>query len=108
MNFEYLLTITVGILFSLVWGFFVLQLIITAIGMATEYSGNADTLKKAQQTLTAGIKGVAIALGTIILLNTLLTILGVNLGGLNPVTYIVGRINALEECLRDYGACGGE
>jgi hypothetical protein len=104
MNFEYLLTITVGVLFTLVMGFFVLQLIITAIGMATEYSGNADTLKKAQQTLTAGIKGVAIALGTIILLNTLLTILGVSVG--NPVTYIVERINALESCLKNYKTCG--
>lgn len=106
MNFELLINTVVGILFSLVLGFFVLQLIITAIGMATEYSGNADTLKKAQQTLTAGIKGVAVALGAVLLLNFILTILGVNIGAGGPVAYITGRINALEACLRDYTTCG--
>lgn len=106
MNFELLINTVVGILFSLVLGFFVLQLIITAIGMATEYSGNADSLKKAQQTLTGGIKGVAVALGTILLLNFILTLLGVNLGTGGPVSYITGRINALEACLRDYTKCG--
>jgi hypothetical protein len=106
MNFEVLINLVVGILFSLVLGFFVLQLIITAITMATEYSGNADTLKKAQQTLTAGIKGIALALVTVILLNTILSILGVTSVSGNPVTYITGRIQALESCLRDYNTCG--
>lgn len=106
MDFNLLINVTVGILASLVGGFFILQLILTAISMATDFSGSTDTLKKAQQTLTGGIKGIAVALGTILLLNFILYVLGVGLGEAGPVAYIVGRIDALEACLRDYAECG--
>lgn len=104
-DFGLLINIAIGILVTLVGGFFVLQLIITAIGMATEYSGNAEGLKKAQQTLSAGVKGIAVAIGTVLVLNFLLNILGV--GGFEggPVGFVVEKITNLEECLKNYEAC---
>lgn len=106
MDFSLLINISVGILASLVGGFFILQLILTAIDMATDYAGSSEKLKKAQQTLTSGIKGIVVTLGTILLLNFILYVLGVNLGTGGPVAYIVGRIEALEACLRNYEDCG--
>lgn len=105
INFEYLINSSIGILFSLIIGFFILEIVKIAITLSTEYEGKTDTLKKLNQTVTANIKGVAIALGTALFLNFLLTLLGIEVIP-NPGKYIDESILKLEKCIRSYQECG--
>lgn len=105
IDFEYLINSSIGILFSLIIGFFVLELVKIAITLSTEYEGKADTLKKLSQTLTANIKGVVIALGTALFLNFILTLLGIQVI-VNPGKFIDESMKKLEDCIRNYSQCG--
>jgi hypothetical protein len=105
IDFEYLINSSIGILFSLIIGFFILELVKIAITLSTEYEGKADTLKKLSQTLTANIKGVVIALGTVLFLNFILTLLGIQVI-VNPGEYIDESMKKLEDCIRNYSQCG--
>jgi len=104
IDFEYLINSSIGILFSLIIGFFILELVKVAITLGTDYEGKTDTLKKLNQTLTANIKGVVIALGTALFLNFILTLLGIEVIP-NPGEYIDESMTKLESCIRNYSNC---
>ncbi len=98
-----LLNTTVGILFSLVIGFFILEFIIGALTLATDYS-NPKALETAKSTFTSAIKGLVISLGAIIVMNSLLKAL--DLPGIsNPVTNLATQLTNLEKCIRNYSSC---
>jgi hypothetical protein len=98
-----LLNTTVGILFSLVIGFFILEFILGALNLATDYS-NKDALENAKKTFTSAIKGLVISLGAIIIMNSILPALGLSAIS-NPAETLATQLTNLENCIRDYSSC---
>lgn len=104
INWNDLLTTTVGIFFSILLGFFVLKLSIGALNLATSY-GEKDSLKKFRDILTASIKGLIIALGGLIIVNSIFTFL--NIGTIsNPLEKFSLEAKKFENCIRNYDTCG--
>ena len=99
-----LLNTTVGIMFSLVIGFFVLEFILGALNLATAYN-DPKAMETAKNTFTAAIKGLVISLGAIIVLNSILPALGLS-GISNPATTLAEELTKLEKCIRKYDDCG--
>ena len=60
INWGSLLNTTVGIMFSLVIGFFVLEFILGALNLATAYN-DPKAMETAKNTFTAAIKGLVIS-----------------------------------------------
>jgi hypothetical protein len=98
-----LLNTTVGIIFSLVIGFFILEFILAAIALATDYN-NPKAMETAKNTFTAAIKGLVISLGAIIVMNSILPALGLRSIS-NPATTLADQMTKLEKCIRDYSTC---
>ena len=98
-----LLNTTVGIMFSLVIGFFVLEFILGALNLATAYN-DPKAMETAKNTFTAAIKGLVISLGAIIVLNSILPALGLS-GISNPATTLAEQLTKLEKCVRNYSTC---
>jgi len=95
---------TVGIFFSILLGFFVLKLVIGALNLATSY-GEKDALKKFKDILTANIKGLLIAVGGFVIVNSIFYFL--NIGRIsNPIEKFADEFENLEKCIRDYSSCG--
>jgi hypothetical protein len=95
-----------GIFFSIILGFFVLKIALSALNLATSY-GEKDALKKFKDVLTANIKGLAIGLGSLFILNTIFYFLNINTGGsLNVFKRFSEELCKLETCLRNYDNCG--
>jgi hypothetical protein len=106
INWTDFLTTSFGIFFSIILGFFVLKIVLSALNLATSY-GEKDALKKFQETLTAGIKGLAISIGALFILNTVFYFLNINTGtSFNPLAKFSEEICKLETCLRKYESCG--
>jgi SpoIID/LytB domain protein len=105
IDFSYLINVSIGILFSLIIGFFILRAVISAIAFATDYEGKKETLEEAKKSLTAAVKGVVIALGTFIFLNFILSLLGIAPIE-NPGEYIEKKLDNLYVCLYNYSLCG--
>lgn len=105
LDFAYLINTSIGILFSVIIGFFILKAILSAIAFATDYEGKKETLENAKKSLTAAIKGVIIALGTFLFLNFILYLLGISPIE-NPGQYIEERLDKLYVCLYNYSLCG--
>ena len=103
IDWSALLNTTVGIIFSLVIGFFILEFIIGAISLATDYN-NPKALETAKSTFTAAIKGLVISLGAIIVMNSILPALGLSAIS-NPATTLAEQMTNLEKCIRDYSNC---
>lgn len=105
IDFSYLINVSIGILFSLIIGFFILRAVISAIAFATDYEGKKETLEEAKKSLTAAVKGVVIALGTFIFLNFILSLLGIAPIE-NPGEYVQERLDSIYVCLYNYSLCG--
>jgi len=105
IDFAYLINASIGILFSLIIGFFILKAILSAIAFATDYEGKKETLEQAKKSLTSAVKGVIIALGTFIFLNFILSLLGIAPIE-NPGKYIQRRLDEMYICLYNYSLCG--
>ena len=99
-----LLTTSFGIFFSLIIGFFVLQFVLAAITLATDY-GNEKALETAKKTLSSAIKGLVISLGSWIVLNSILPALGINTSITNPIDTLSTKLRQVETCIRDYSNC---
>lgn len=104
IDFYNLLSIIFGVFFSLVIGFFVLEIVLVAISLATSYS-DPKALENSKQTLTAAIKGFAIAVGGTLLLNTILGFLNIGIE-LNPLKDLSCKLMELENCVKNYDTCG--
>jgi hypothetical protein len=106
INWTVFLETSFGIFFSIILGFFVLKIILSALNLATSY-GEKDALKKFQEVLTSSIKGLAIAIGSLFILNTIFFFLNINTGdSFNPLSRFGEELCRLETCLRDYENCG--
>jgi hypothetical protein len=106
INWTVFLETSFGIFFSIILGFFVLKIILSALNLATSY-GEKDALKKFQEVLTSSIKGLAIAIGSLFILNTIFFFLNINTGdSFNPLARFGEELCRLETCLRDYENCG--
>jgi hypothetical protein len=104
INWEVFLATSVGIFFSILLGFFVLKLVIGALTLATSYE-EKDALKKFKDVFTASIKGLIIAVGGFIVLNTVFTFL--RIGQItNPLEKLATELRNFETCIRDYSRCG--
>lgn len=104
INWETIISTSFGIFFSLVLGFFVLQLVLAGIGLATDF-GNAKAMKAAKATFESAIKGLVVSLGAWIVLNSILGALGVNFSITNPAATLAAKFKQLENCLRNYASC---
>jgi hypothetical protein len=104
IEWQTLFQTTVGIFFSILLGFFVLKIAIGALNLATSY-GEKDALKKFKEILTSAIKGVVIALGGLIITNTILGILSLNKIS-DPLSAFTDAAQRLETCIRYYSECG--
>lgn len=104
INWEVFLASSVGIFFSILLGFFVLKLIIGALNLAVSY-GEKDALKKFKEVFTASIKGLIIAVGGFVVLNTIFTFLRIG-QIVNPLERLSTELKNFETCIRDYNKCG--
>jgi hypothetical protein len=104
LNWEVFLATSVGIFFSILLGFFVLKLVIGALTLATSY-GEKDALKKFKDVLTSSIKGLLIAVGGFIVMNTIFTFLRIG-QVVNPLEKLSTELRNFEQCIRDYNKCG--
>ncbi len=105
IDWQGLLATGFGIFFSIILGFFVLKIILSALNLATSY-GDKDALKKFKEVLTSNIKGLAIALGSLFILNTIFSFLNITTGTFSPLKKFSEEMCKLETCLRDYDNCG--
>lgn len=105
IDWEGLLATGFGIFFSIILGFFVLKIALSALNLATSY-GDKDALKKFKDVLTSNIKGIAIALGSLFILNTIFFFLEIETGSFSPLKKFSDEMCKLENCLRDYDTCG--
>lgn len=104
IEWQTLFQTTVGIFFSILLGFFVLKIAIGALNLATSY-GEKDALKKFKEILTSAIKGVVIALGGLIITNTILGVLKLPKID-SPLKAFTRAAQRLETCIRAYEKCG--
>ena len=94
-----------GLFFSMLILFFVLEMVIASITLATE-KGNAKATEQAYKTFEAGVKGLIISLGAGVVLNSIFIFFGINTNIIaNPFEFFGNQINRLETCIRDYGNC---
>lgn len=93
-----------GIFFSILIGFFVLKLALSALNLATSY-GEKEALKKFRESFTSSIKGLVIAIGAIYVLNTIFFFLNIQPLS-NPLEQFSNQAKILENCLRNYDTCG--
>ena len=106
IDWTYLLQTGVGIFFSILLGFFVLQLAIAALNLATSY-GEKDSLKKFKDTFTSAFKGLIIAVGGVIIVRTIFNYLNISGTGLNdPLSQFSSQMRIFENCIRNYNTCG--
>jgi hypothetical protein len=105
IDWELLITTGFGIFISIIFGFFLLKIVLGALSLATSYE-EKDALKKFQEVLTSSIKGIFIALGALFVLNTLFVFLNINTGNLNFAKRFAQEMCKLENCLRNYETCG--
>ncbi|NBO17406.1 MAG: hypothetical protein EBV07_00725 [Proteobacteria bacterium] len=100
------LDIILGTLFLMVVGFFIMQIVLAAIGLATGFT-EPKVLDNATKQLTAAVKGLVIALLSYFLLNTILFILGITTQTEGITGVIGGQLDKLFSCLRDFRTgCG--
>lgn len=104
INWDSLLATSFGIFFSLVIGFFILEFILAALNLATNYE-DAKALETAKKTFTSAIKGLVVSLGAFVVLNTILPAIGVTGSITNPLSVFTTQINKLIGCVRDYSTC---
>lgn len=90
-----------GVAFSLLIGFFVLQGAIAAIKLATAFDKSTDEYKKSMETIKYGIMGIVIALSAVILLNTISGLTDIDIAP-GDITKNLGQsIEDLLNCLVD-------
>lgn len=104
INWSVLLSTTFGIFFSLVLGFFILEFILAALNLATNYE-DPKALETAKKSFTSAIKGLVVSLGAFIVLNSVLPAIGVTTTVSNPLSVFTTQINKLIGCIRDYSTC---
>ena len=94
-----------GFIFILLIGFFVMQIVLAAISLATDFDNSKKTYEGATKQLTGAIKGLVLALVTFFLLNTILLVLGVTTPTETITATLGTQFDALFSCLRDFRSC---
>ena len=95
------LDITLGVAFSLLIGFFVLQGAIAAIKLATAFDKSTEEYKKSMETLKYGIMGIVVALSAVFLLNTISAITDVPIAPGDITSNLANAFIDLLNCLVD-------
>lgn len=95
------LDVTLGVAFSLLIGFFVLQGAIAAIKLATAFDKSTEEYKKSMETLKYGIMGIVIALSAVFLLNTISAITDIKIAPADITRNVANSFIELLDCLQD-------
>ncbi len=107
MNLEPYLNLIIGTIFLFIIGFFVMEFVLAAISLATGFDNSKKTAEAANKQMTGAVKGLALALATYFLLNTILYVFGITNPGTEGITKIVSdQFKSLMNCLRDFSTCG--
>lgn len=99
------LDLIIGTIFIFIIGFFVLEIVLAGITLATSYEESKKPLQDASKQLTGAIKGLLLSLVTYFLLNTLLAVFGVTTSTENITTTLGNQFDNLMECFRDFTQC---
>jgi len=97
-----------GLIFLLVLAFFVMQIVLAAISLATDFDNSTKSYESAVKQLTAAIKGLAISFLVFFLLNTILFVLGINTSTETITQTLGNQFNSLFTCLRDFRGCNSQ
>jgi len=90
-----------GVAFSLLIGFFVLQGAIAAIKLSTAFDKSTDEYKKSMETLKYGIMGIVIALSAVVILYTISAVTDIKIAPRDITSNLAQSIIDLLNCLVD-------
>jgi hypothetical protein len=104
-NITLIFNIVIGSIFVLITGFFVMQIILAAISLATGFDSSKKSYESATKQLTGAIKGLGLALIAYFLLNTILNVFGINTETESITSTLGNQIYKLFSCLRNFKNC---
>jgi hypothetical protein len=105
MNIEPYLNLIIGTIFIFILGFFILQIVLAAITLATGFEGSKKAYETATKQLTGALKGLLLALVTYFLLNTILQVFGISTSSENITKTLSDYFGTFMGCLRDFSTC---
>lgn len=105
MNAESYLNLIIGTIFIFILGFFILEIVLAAITLATGFEGSKKAYEAATKQLTGALKGLLLALVTYFLLNTILQVFGITTSSETITKTLSDSFNSFMSCLRDFSTC---
>lgn len=100
-----ILNILIGSIFVLIIGFFVMEIVLAAISLATGFDSSKKSYESATKQLTGALKGLGLSLIAFFLLNTILKAFGLTTDTESITTTLGKEIVNFLNCLRDFSYC---